>query len=106
MANRIQREERELRREAEKLGVYSPTIKKRISPVKVTLEVTVNRVNANGTLSGVEIVSVNSKAKDIYATCHQASGGSIWLKTPTLDGLQVISDAGANAKKKTTIKLF
>ena len=82
------------------------TIKKRISPVKITLEVIVNRVNSNGTLSGVEIVSVASKSKDIYATSHNASGGSIWLKTPTLDGLQVISDAGVHAKKKEPIKLF
>ena len=82
------------------------TIKKRISPVKITLEVVASRVNQNGTLSGLEIVSASSKGTEIYATSHNASGGSIWLKTPTLKGLEVISDAGANAKKKTTIKLF
>ena len=81
------------------------TIKKRISPVKITLEVIANRVNQNGTLSGLEIVSTTSKGTEVYATSHNASGGSIWLKTPTLKGIEVISDAGANAKKKE-IKLF
>lgn len=81
------------------------TIKKRISPVKITIQVIASRVNQNGTLSGLEIVSANAKGTEIYATSHNASGGSIWLKSPTLKGLVVISDAGANAKKKE-IKLF
>ena len=84
------------------------TIKKRISPIKIKLEVTVNKINANGTLSGVEIVSTTNDTKDaqVYAVSHNASGGSIWLKMDSLKGLEVISDAGANAKKKEAIKLF
>ena len=86
-----------------------PTVKKRISPVKVTVELTVNKINSNGTFSGVEILSVTSEGKangNIYATSHNASGGSIWIKGTTLKGLEVISDAGANAIKKQPIKLF
>jgi hypothetical protein len=81
------------------------TPKKRISPVRITMEVVATRVNANGTLSGLEIVSATSPGTDVYATSHNQSGGSIWLKTSTLKGIEVMSDVGANATK-TAIKLF
>ena len=84
------------------------TIKKRISPVKITLEVIVNRINANGTLSGVEIVSATNDTKlaKVFAVSHNASGGAIWLKMDSLKGVEVISDAGVNARPKDAIKLF
>ena len=82
------------------------TPKKRISPVKITMEVIATKVNENGTLSGFETIKAKASGTDIYAVSHNASGGSIWLKTTTLDGLEVLSDVGPAGTAREKVKLF
>ncbi len=82
------------------------TPKKRISPVKITMEVIATKVNENGTLSGFETIKAKASGTDIYAVSHNASGGSIWLKTTTLDGLNVLSDVGPSGTVREKVKLF
>lgn len=78
------------------------TLKRAIAPAKVTIVVTATKVNENGTLLGWQIEKV-SGPKTVKAVSHPASGGAIWVKVETLDGLTVLGDPSetpATPKKK------
>jgi len=82
------------------------TVKRRIAPIVISFEVEVNRINENGTLSGVKFLS--AKAKDAKLTGLKISappqgGGAMYAKVEALDGIKLLADdapaASAPAKK-------
>jgi len=80
------------------------TEKRAIAPVKFTVTGTASRVNENGTLSGLVIDKVTGP-KSFKAVSHPASGGAIWLKVETLDGLEILTE-GAKKASSEKKKLF
>ena len=80
-------------------------LKKRIEAVQVTLTVTFDKVNENGTLSGATIVAAKG-VKGVYAIAPVQGGGSIYVKVDTLDGIKVLGDMNDAASPAVKRKLF
>ena len=85
---------------------YKATVKRNISPVTITVELTFSRVNDNGTLSGVtgRITKQPLKGNDIQLSFPQMSGGATYAKVTALDGIKVL-DEGTTSKAPKA-KLF
>ena len=82
----------------------TPTEKRAIAPVRFTITGTASRVNENGTLSGLAFETTKGP-KTFKAVSHPASGGAIWLKVESLEGLEILGDTAAAAKPEKK-KLF
>lgn len=80
------------------------TKKRPIETVTIQLTVTANRINENGTFSGLKVQKITGP-KGIAASMPPQGGGSIYLKTDTLDGVEFREgeEAGTVQEKK---KLF
>ena len=82
------------------------TVKRSISPVTITLELTFSKVNENGTLSGVtgRITKQPLKGNDIALSFPPMSGGATYAKVTSLDGIKVMEDG--TTSKAAKAKLF
>lgn len=81
------------------------TVKRAIKPVTITLTVEVRKVNENGTFSGFEVKSIKGPNKTVKAVSPLMSGGAIYLKTESLEGLTILT-AEDNLQMVTKTKLF
>ena len=85
----------------------TPTAKRSIAPVTVTVEITATRINENGTLSCItaKIVKQPIKGNEFKTSVPPMAGGAIYLKALSLEGLKLVDD---DAPKATTakVKLF
>lgn len=80
------------------------TKKRPIETVSITVTLEANRINENGTFSSFKVKSVKGPAGIAVAIPPQG-GGSIFLKTDSLEGIQFrTDDSGAEVKEKK--KLF
>lgn len=87
---------------------YTATVKRNITPIEITLTITVNRVNENGTFSGNKFVSAKAKGVNLdglAVSCPPQGGGAMYVKVAGLSGLEFLGDGetAATAEKK---KLF
>ena len=80
-------------------------LKKRISPVTITITVAFDKVNENGTLSGA-IVSKVTGLKGAFVVAPVQGGGSLYCKVETLDGIKVLADMDEQATAPVKRKLF
>lgn len=83
----------------------TPTAKRSIAPVTVTVEITATRINENGTLSGItaKVVKQPVKGNEFKTSVPPMAGGAIYLKALSLEGLQILTDdepKQATAKRK------
>ncbi len=85
----------------------TPTAKRSIAPVTVTVEITATRINENGTLSGItaRIIKQPIKGNEFKTSVPPMAGGAIYIKALSLEGLSIVAD---DAPKATTakVKLF
>lgn len=79
------------------------TRKKSIAPVTLTVTVTASKVNENGTFSSFTIDSVTGPNGTVRAVAPPQGGGSLYIKTESMDGLEILTEDDT-AKPKT--KLF
>jgi hypothetical protein len=81
----------------------TPTAKRSIAPVTVTVEITATRINENGTLSGItaKIVKQPVKGNEFKTSVPPMAGGAIYLKALSLEGLQLLAD---DEPKATAVK--
>jgi hypothetical protein len=69
------------------------TVKKAIQPIAITLNVTATKINENGTFSGLIIEKISGpKGTKLGAVAPPQGGGSIYLKSSTLDGIVLLDD--------------
>ena len=80
------------------------TRKRSIAPVTLTVTVEAKKVNENGTFSSFEVTSVKGPNSTIKAVCPPQGGGSIYIKTETFDGIEVLAGDSESATPKK--KLF
>ncbi len=83
------------------------TIKRGISPITITVELTFCKVNENGTLSGVQgrIVKQPLKGNDVRLSIPPMAGGAIYAKVDSLSGIKVLSD-DSETVRPAKVKLF
>lgn len=81
----------------------TPTAKRSIAPVTVTVEITATRINENGTLSGItaKIVKQPIKGNEFKTSVPPMAGGAIYIKATELEGLTFVS---GDETKATTAK--
>ena len=85
------------------------TVKRSIKPITFVIELTADRVNENGTFSGIAVQSVKSSVKELAGHLRVSAppmgGGRMFLITDTLDGVKLLGEvkSSASAGKK---KLF
>lgn len=83
----------------------SATVKKAVKPLTFTVQVTVNRVNENGTFSGVEAKIIKSPVDvDAVVKAPPMAGGAMFLQAQSLKGITILEE-GATAKAPKA-KLF
>jgi hypothetical protein len=83
------------------------TVKRSITPITITVELTFCKVNENGTLSGVtgRITKQPIKGNDVALSFPPMSGGATYAKVDSLTGIKVLDD-GAAGVKAVKAKLF
>lgn len=86
----------------------TPTAKRSIAPVTVTVEITATRINENGTLSGItaRVVKQSVKGNEFKTSVPPMAGGAIYLKALSLEGLQLLADGETPTAKTAKVKLF
>ena len=82
------------------------TIKRSIKPVSITLTLTASKVNENGTFSGFVVQKITGPNSTVKAAMPPMGGGSIYLKVESLEGVEVLTDAGAAPVAAAKVKLF
>lgn len=81
------------------------TVKKAIKPLTFTVQVTVNKVNENGTFSGIEAKITKAPADvDAAVKAPPMAGGAMFLQASSLKGISIVEDGGNNKAPKA--KLF
>lgn len=84
------------------------TAKKAIEPITFVIELTADKVNENGTFSGIKVGSIKSTSKELQGhlrvSCPPMGGGRMFLITDTLKGLKVLGEIGTAKPEKK--KLF
>jgi hypothetical protein len=88
------------------MAQQTTTIKRRIRPVTLTVQVKANKVNENGTFSGFEIISAKGPNKSFRVSAPFQGGGSLYLKVDSLEGLEMLSDDSTTASAAPKQKLF
>jgi len=85
------------------MSANTPTLKRSIAPVTVTVEITATRINENGTFSGItaKVVKQSVKGNAFTTAVPPMAGGAIYLKASSLEGLEVLA---ADAPKATAVK--
>jgi hypothetical protein len=68
------------------------TVKRRIGATTLTIKVTANRINENGTFSSFEVVSATGPNKTFRMVAPPQGGGAIYLKVDSLEGIKILSD--------------
>lgn len=81
------------------------TLKKGIKPVTLTIVVEARKVNENGTFSGFEVKSAKGPNGSFKVVSPPQSGGAIYLKVASMEGLTVLSD-GDTPAATGKVKLF
>jgi hypothetical protein len=83
------------------------TVKRSITPITITVELTFCKVNENGTLSGVtgRITKQPIKGNDVALSFPPMSGGATYAKVDSLTGIKVLDEGTAGAKA-VKAKLF
>lgn len=85
------------------MSTWTPTAKRSIAPVTVTVEITATRINENGVLSGLtaKVVKQTVKGNEFKTSIPPQAGGAIYLKLSSLEGLTLVD---SDAPKATTAK--
>lgn len=85
---------------------YTPTEKRSIAPVTVTVEITATRISAKGTLSGITAKVVKApKGMEFKTSVPPMAGGAIYVQALSAEGLEFI-EAGSTKAKPAKVKLF
>lgn len=86
----------------------TPTAKRSIEPVTLTVELTATRINENGTLSGItaKVVKQPIKGNEFKTSVPPMAGGAIYIKALSLDGLKIVSEDGGQKEQAPKRKLF
>jgi len=88
---------------------HEATKKADIEMVTLTVTVTANKVNENGTFSGITIKEVKG-VKGLKAVSHPRSGGAIYFQIAKEDvdkgAIKLLTSGEASAQKKVKPKLF
>lgn len=82
------------------------TVKRRIGATTLTIKVTANRVNENGTFSSFEVISVSGPNKTFRMVAPPQGGGAIYLKVDSLDGIKILQADDVTSVTPEKKKLF
>lgn len=74
------------------MTTQTTTIKRRIQPVTLTIQVKASKVNENGTFSQFEIISAKGPNKSFRVSAPFQGGGSLYLKVDSLEGINVLAE--------------
>jgi hypothetical protein len=83
---------------------FTPTVKRAIKPVTITVTLQATRVNENGTFSGFVVQKASGPNGTFKVSIPPQGGGSIYLKVDSLEGLTVLDAEAAAVSQK--VKLF
>jgi len=85
----------------------TPTVKRSIQPITLTVEITASRINENGTLSGItaKVVKQPLKGNEFRVSVPPMAGGALYIKALSLEGLRLINESDT-PKVTTKVKLF
>jgi hypothetical protein len=87
--------------------MHTPTRKRVITPVVLTVKVQATRINENGTFSGLTVLSASGPNDTFKASIPPQGGGSIYLKVESLKGVTIREDGDtATANSAAKAKLF
>lgn len=82
----------------------TPTIKRSIKPVTITITVKAHKINENGTFSQFEVEKISGPNKLMKVSQPFQGGGSLYIKTETLENITVLEDGTKSSVVKP--KLF
>lgn len=86
------------------------TKKLNIQPITFSIELTAERVNENGTFSGIKVTSVKSSSKELAGHLRVSAppmgGGRMFLITDSLKGVKVLGEVKPSSAKPEKKKLF